>query len=69
MPFEACFAARGEMGKSHNLLWGKAFMIQGVDSEYLAFIARYLKTKVLRNITIAALIAGLAALIRPINYS
>jgi hypothetical protein len=36
---------------------------------YLAFVARYLETKVLRNIAIAALIAGLAALIRPINYT
>ena len=24
-----------EMGKSHNLLWGKAFMAQGVDSEFV----------------------------------
>ena len=23
----------GEMGKPHNLLWDKAFMTQGVDSE------------------------------------
>ena len=23
----------GELGKPHNLLWGKAFMAQGVDSE------------------------------------
>ena len=25
----------GEMGKPHNLLWGKVFMTQGVDSEFL----------------------------------
>ena len=30
----------GEMGKPHNLLWGKAFMTQCVDSEFIKMVLR-----------------------------